>query len=182
MICLNMVTMMVETDDQSVEMENILFLINFVFIVLFTGECILKIVALRYHYFSIGWNVFDFVVVILSITGKSALLMVISFWLHVFKIQIQLMQRLHPLCHSIIIILYIIHYHIHYIFVIDWLIVRHKVRWYNCPDITLKKNKKILKKFLEGNMTIFYYFSYNKMNTLSNLLHWLLIFGKTFAC
>lgn len=69
MICLNMVTMMVETDDQSEEMENILFLINFVFIVLFTGECILKIIALRYHYFSIGWNIFDFVVVILSILG-----------------------------------------------------------------------------------------------------------------
>lgn len=77
MICLNMVTMMVETDDQSLEMEIILFFINFGFIVLFTGECILKIIALRYHYFSIGWNVFDFVVVILSITGKSALLMVI---------------------------------------------------------------------------------------------------------
>ncbi|TRY96477.1 hypothetical protein DNTS_031530 [Danionella cerebrum] len=62
MICLNMVTMMVETDDQSEEKENILFLINCVFIVLFTGECILKITALRYHYFSIGWNIFDFVV------------------------------------------------------------------------------------------------------------------------
>uniref|UniRef100_A0A672S2F3 Sodium channel protein n=1 Tax=Sinocyclocheilus grahami TaxID=75366 RepID=A0A672S2F3_SINGR len=69
MICLNMVTMMVETDDQSEEKEHILFLINLVFIVLFTGECILKIIALRYHYFSIGWNIFDFVVVILSITG-----------------------------------------------------------------------------------------------------------------
>ncbi|XP_056090591.1 sodium channel protein type 4 subunit alpha B [Rhinichthys klamathensis goyatoka] len=69
MICLNMVTMMVETDDQSLEMENILFLINFIFIVLFTGECTLKIIALRYHYFSVGWNIFDFVVVILSISG-----------------------------------------------------------------------------------------------------------------
>ncbi len=53
-------------------MEHILFLINFAFIVLFTGECCLKIIALRYHYFSIGWNIFDFVVVILSILGKSA--------------------------------------------------------------------------------------------------------------
>ncbi|XP_067268726.1 sodium channel protein type 4 subunit alpha B [Pseudorasbora parva] len=69
LICLNMVTMMVETDDQSLEKEYILFWINFVFIVLFTGECILKITALRYHYFSIGWNIFDFVVVILSILG-----------------------------------------------------------------------------------------------------------------
>lgn len=69
MICLNMVTMMVETDDQSAEIEEILFYINFAFIILFTGECVLKITALRYHYFSIGWNIFDFVVVILSILG-----------------------------------------------------------------------------------------------------------------
>uniref|UniRef100_A0A2I3H0Y1 Sodium channel protein n=1 Tax=Nomascus leucogenys TaxID=61853 RepID=A0A2I3H0Y1_NOMLE len=39
LICLNMVTMMVETDDQSQEMTNILYWINLVFIVLFTGEC-----------------------------------------------------------------------------------------------------------------------------------------------
>jgi len=74
LICLNMVTMMVETDDQSKEMENILYWINLVFIVLFTGECVLKLISLRHYYFTIGWNIFDFVVVILSIVGKSHLL------------------------------------------------------------------------------------------------------------
>uniref|UniRef100_A0A8B9YJX7 Sodium channel protein n=1 Tax=Bos mutus grunniens TaxID=30521 RepID=A0A8B9YJX7_BOSMU len=69
LICLNMVTMMVETDDQSQEMTNILYWINLVFIVLFTGECVLKLISLRYYYFTIGWNIFDFVVVILSIVG-----------------------------------------------------------------------------------------------------------------
>ncbi|XP_038038130.2 sodium channel protein type 1 subunit alpha isoform X4 [Anas platyrhynchos] len=69
LICLNMVTMMVETDDQSKEMENILYWINLVFIVLFTGECVLKLISLRHYYFTIGWNIFDFVVVILSIVG-----------------------------------------------------------------------------------------------------------------
>ncbi|XP_053926623.1 sodium channel protein type 1 subunit alpha isoform X1 [Cuculus canorus] len=69
LICLNMVTMMVETDDQSKEMENILSWINLVFIVLFTGECVLKLISLRHYYFTIGWNIFDFVVVILSIVG-----------------------------------------------------------------------------------------------------------------
>uniref|UniRef100_A0A8C3PCL3 Sodium voltage-gated channel alpha subunit 2 n=1 Tax=Chrysemys picta bellii TaxID=8478 RepID=A0A8C3PCL3_CHRPI len=69
LICLNMVTMMVETDDQSDEMQNNLWWINLVFIVLFTGECILKLISLRYYYFTIGWNIFDFVVVILSIVG-----------------------------------------------------------------------------------------------------------------
>uniref|UniRef100_A0A8C2UEY7 Sodium channel protein type 2 subunit alpha-like n=1 Tax=Coturnix japonica TaxID=93934 RepID=A0A8C2UEY7_COTJA len=69
LICLNMVTMMVETDDQSEDMENILYWINLVFIVLFTGEFVLKLISLRHYYFTIGWNIFDFVVVILSIVG-----------------------------------------------------------------------------------------------------------------
>uniref|UniRef100_A0A8B9CZ46 Sodium channel protein n=1 Tax=Anser brachyrhynchus TaxID=132585 RepID=A0A8B9CZ46_9AVES len=69
LICLNMVTMMVETDDQSKEMETILSRINLVFIVLFTGEFVLKLISLRHYYFTIGWNIFDFVVVILSIVG-----------------------------------------------------------------------------------------------------------------
>uniref|UniRef100_A0A8B9CHD0 Sodium channel protein n=1 Tax=Anser brachyrhynchus TaxID=132585 RepID=A0A8B9CHD0_9AVES len=69
LICLNMVTMMVETDDQSQLKTDILYKINLVFIVIFTGECVLKMFALRYYYFTIGWNIFDFVVVILSIAG-----------------------------------------------------------------------------------------------------------------
>uniref|UniRef100_A0AAR2JA96 Sodium channel protein n=1 Tax=Pygocentrus nattereri TaxID=42514 RepID=A0AAR2JA96_PYGNA len=69
LICLNMITMMVETDEQSEDMETILYYINFVFIVMFTGECVLKIIALRQYYFSVGWNIFDFIVVILSILG-----------------------------------------------------------------------------------------------------------------
>lgn len=71
LICLNMVTMMVETDDQSKYMTLVLSRINLVFIVLFTGEFVLKLISLRYYYFTIGWNIFDFVVVILSIVGKN---------------------------------------------------------------------------------------------------------------
>uniref|UniRef100_A0A665W600 Sodium channel protein n=1 Tax=Echeneis naucrates TaxID=173247 RepID=A0A665W600_ECHNA len=69
LICLNMVTMMVETDEQSQEKDTILYWINLVFIIIFTTECSLKIIALRQHYFAVGWNIFDFVVVILSIVG-----------------------------------------------------------------------------------------------------------------
>lgn len=65
-----MVTMMVETDEQTDDMDEILYKINLVFIVMFTGECILKMFSLRQYYFTIGWNVFDFIVVILSIIGK----------------------------------------------------------------------------------------------------------------
>ncbi|MEE6489481.1 hypothetical protein FKM82_015587 [Ascaphus truei] len=69
LICLNMMTMMIETDEQSEEMKTNLYWINLVFIVLFTGEFVLKLISLRYYYFTIGWNVFDLVVVILSIVG-----------------------------------------------------------------------------------------------------------------
>ncbi|XP_071990859.1 sodium channel protein type 8 subunit alpha isoform X6 [Engystomops pustulosus] len=69
LICLNMVTMMVETDDQTQYKVNVLYWVNLVFICFFTTECVLKLCALRHYYFSIGWNIFDFVVVILSIVG-----------------------------------------------------------------------------------------------------------------
>uniref|UniRef100_A0A4W6ECP8 Sodium channel protein n=1 Tax=Lates calcarifer TaxID=8187 RepID=A0A4W6ECP8_LATCA len=69
LICLNMVTMMVETDDQSEETEVVLYWVNFIFIVIFTGEFLLKLFALRHYYFTNGWNIFDVVVVILSIVG-----------------------------------------------------------------------------------------------------------------
>jgi hypothetical protein len=70
LICLNMVTMMVETDEQSQLKVDILYTINMVFIIIFTGECVLKMFALRQYYFTVGWNIFDFVVVILSIVGE----------------------------------------------------------------------------------------------------------------
>lgn len=73
LILLNMLAMMVETDEQSPYMEFILYNINLAFIVIFTTECILKIIALRCYFFTVNWNVFDFVVVILSIVGKTRL-------------------------------------------------------------------------------------------------------------
>ncbi|KAM9541648.1 sodium channel protein type 4 subunit alpha B-like isoform 1-T1 [Salvelinus alpinus] len=69
LICLSMVTMMVDTDDQSEEKDKILFFINLVFIFIFIAECILKLIGLRQYYFTVGWNILDFVVVILSILG-----------------------------------------------------------------------------------------------------------------
>ncbi|XP_029444268.1 sodium channel protein type 5 subunit alpha-like isoform X9 [Rhinatrema bivittatum] len=69
LICLNMVAMMVETDGQSKQTDDLLSNINLAFIVIFSGECLLKVFALRYYFFTIGWNIFDFVVVILSIVG-----------------------------------------------------------------------------------------------------------------
>ncbi|KAM5281098.1 sodium channel protein type 10 subunit alpha [Ctenodactylus gundi] len=67
LICLNMVTMMVETDEQSEEKTKVLNKINQFFVAVFTGECVTKMFALRQYYFTNGWNVFDFIVVVLSI-------------------------------------------------------------------------------------------------------------------
>ncbi|XP_077442586.1 sodium channel protein type 4 subunit alpha B-like isoform X2 [Stigmatopora argus] len=67
--CLQVLVLMVETSDQSSQKEEILFWMHFIIIVIFTVECIVKIIALRKHYFSFGWNIFDFVLVILFILG-----------------------------------------------------------------------------------------------------------------
>lgn len=66
-----MVAMMVETPDQSAEVTDVLYRINVVFIVIFSGECLLKMISLRQYFFTSGWNIFDFIVVILSIIGMT---------------------------------------------------------------------------------------------------------------
>ena len=43
--------------------------LNLSFIVIFTAEMLLKMFALRHHYFAEPWNLFDFVVVMLSLAG-----------------------------------------------------------------------------------------------------------------
>ncbi|NWY51195.1 SCN5A protein, partial [Chionis minor] len=67
LICLNMITMMVETHEQSPTKTDILSKINILFVAIFTAECVLKLVALRQYYFSNAWNIFDLVVVIMSL-------------------------------------------------------------------------------------------------------------------
>jgi len=70
LICLNMIAMMVETHGQSEMKTNILEKINILFVAVFTAECVLKLVALRQYYFSNAWNIFDIVVVTMSLIGK----------------------------------------------------------------------------------------------------------------
>ena len=50
---------------------NVFTIINecFRFIVIFTAEMFMKMFALRHHYFAEPWNLFDFVVVLLSLAG-----------------------------------------------------------------------------------------------------------------
>lgn len=70
---LNMITMAIEHYKQTDIVTDILKIFNILFTVIFTLEAIVKIIGLRLHYFRIGWNVFDFIVVILSLLGKNYL-------------------------------------------------------------------------------------------------------------
>lgn len=66
----NMLTMTLDHYQQSDTFSHVLDYLNMIFIVIFSSECLLKIFALRYHYFVEPWNLFDFVVVMFSILSK----------------------------------------------------------------------------------------------------------------
>lgn len=66
-IGLNMLTMTMDHYQQKETFTMVLDYLNSIFIVIFSSECLMKIFALRYHYFTEPWNLFDVVVVILSI-------------------------------------------------------------------------------------------------------------------
>ncbi|KAJ8784062.1 hypothetical protein J1605_008562 [Eschrichtius robustus] len=69
LIFLNMVSMMAESYGQSKAMELFLERLNLAFVVVFTIECLIKIFALRQYYFISGWNLFDCVIVVISIVS-----------------------------------------------------------------------------------------------------------------
>uniref|UniRef100_A0A1I8HN50 Sodium channel protein n=1 Tax=Macrostomum lignano TaxID=282301 RepID=A0A1I8HN50_9PLAT len=69
LIFLNMVAMMIDHYKEQPAITQCLSLINIIFTAVFTVEAIIKIIGLRWHYFRFAWNVFDFVIVILSIVG-----------------------------------------------------------------------------------------------------------------
>lgn len=71
LICLNTVTLMVETDQDTEMKEMILFWLRFIFTaIIFFIEFLVKIIALRKHYFTSGWNILDFVVLVVSVSGE----------------------------------------------------------------------------------------------------------------
>ncbi|XP_067610130.1 sodium channel protein type 11 subunit alpha isoform X3 [Pseudorca crassidens] len=69
LIFLNMVSMMAESYGQSRAMELFLERLNLAFVAVFTTECLIKIFALRQYYFTSGWNLFDCVIVVISIVS-----------------------------------------------------------------------------------------------------------------
>ena len=70
-IMLNMVTMAIEFDGMSQAYQDVLEIVNISFLTIFTLECVIKLLGLRLYYFKEPWNVFDFVVVLVSLLSQS---------------------------------------------------------------------------------------------------------------
>ena len=70
-ILLNMASMTLEFHAQPEYQQDMLNFVNNLFIYVFTMEFLMKFIALRLYYFKQPWNVFDFIVVFLSVLGKS---------------------------------------------------------------------------------------------------------------
>ena len=68
-IGLNMISMMCDHFNQSKEWTFMLDNFNLGFIVIFTAEMLMKMFALRHHYFLEPWNLFDFGVVMMSLAS-----------------------------------------------------------------------------------------------------------------
>ena len=84
----NMVTMTMDHYQQSETFTIILDYLNMIFICIFSTECLMKIFALRYHYFVEPWNLFDVVVVALSIASTYFMTMLTTSDLMIFKAKI----------------------------------------------------------------------------------------------
>ncbi|KAK5648632.1 hypothetical protein RI129_003524 [Pyrocoelia pectoralis] len=69
LIFLNMLTMGIEHYNQPHAVFFILEVSNAFFTTVFGLEAIVKMLGLRYHYFTVPWNVFDFLLVLASILG-----------------------------------------------------------------------------------------------------------------
>ena len=54
-----------------ISLDCCLRLSNFIFTGIFVLEAVVKIIALRTHYFKKAWNVFDFIIVISSLVGME---------------------------------------------------------------------------------------------------------------
>ena len=67
----NMITMAMDHYKMSDIWNYALFCLNIMFTTIYSLECIVKIIGLRQQYFLYAWNIFDFIIVLVSITGNT---------------------------------------------------------------------------------------------------------------
>jgi hypothetical protein len=70
LIAFNMVVMAVEHYNQTESITDALKILNVIFTSVFVLEAIVKLLGLRWHYFRVPWNIFDFIIVLLSLIGE----------------------------------------------------------------------------------------------------------------
>lgn len=70
MIGLNTLIMCFEHHQQPEITKEVMEIINKIFVIIFTGEFILKLTGQRWYYFKDGWNIFDCSIVIFSLVCK----------------------------------------------------------------------------------------------------------------
>jgi len=85
-IMLNTLVMCLSYAGQSPSYEHVLSQFNFVFLIIFTIEAILKLIALDIQYFKEIWNWFDFVLVVLGYVGLVGGLGPLASLLRIFRI------------------------------------------------------------------------------------------------
>lgn len=92
MICIiaNTIVLMIKWYGMSEAVVNAITNINYVFMVIFTIEAVFKIYALRSNYFKVGWNIFDFIVVV----GTLLILIIAQLNLGNFGIQSTILRSL----------------------------------------------------------------------------------------
>ena len=66
-IIINIFVMAFNWFDQPKEIQQVTEVFNYVFIVIFTAEAIIKLIALKSLYFHEGWNIFDFTIVSITL-------------------------------------------------------------------------------------------------------------------
>ena len=66
-----MITLSLDHYKMSQEWEDVTKYIDIAFTAIFGLEAIFKLIGMRYHYFRDAFNVFDFIVVIISTSGRE---------------------------------------------------------------------------------------------------------------
>ncbi len=95
LILLNMAAMAVEHYNQSQAFIDALDIVNIVFTTIFTLEAVVKIIGLRWHYFRRAWNVFDFIIVVLSIIGKDLIRFIFDYYFIIVKVAMFMFSMCH---------------------------------------------------------------------------------------
>jgi flagellar basal body-associated protein FliL len=70
-ILLNTLVLACAWYDQSEMIKGVLVNVNYVFMAIFTIEAVLKLIAMKQHYFKDGWNCFDFFVVVCTLIALT---------------------------------------------------------------------------------------------------------------